>query len=133
MSNNQVIPYHKESVQKAKDLARLVSTPLSAFLTITKYVSRNFVYDYIKAIKIAKQPHVLPDIETTWKNRMGVCQDLSAMTVGMLRGIGIEAYMCVGKAGKRIRHAWVEANIGGKKYRYDYNGKAPTYVVEKRY
>lgn len=130
---NQVIPYHKESVQKAKELTSHISSPLSKFRVITKYVSKYFLYDYVKAVKIAKQPHVLPDIETTWQIHMGVCQDLAAMTVGMLRGVGIDAVMCTGNAGGRIRHAWVEANIGGKRYRYDYAGKASTYITEKRY
>lgn len=130
---NEVIPYHKESVQKAKELAELAKTELSSFISITRYVSRHFVYDYIKATKIAKQKHVLPDIESTWKNRMGVCQDLVAMAVGMLRAVGIDARMCVGEAGSRINHAWVEARIDGKKYRYDFSGKADNYKTKKTY
>lgn len=133
MNNDQVIPYHEASAQKAKELASHTSTPLGAYRAITRYVSRYFLYDYVKAIKIAKQPHILPDIETTWKIHMGVCQDLTAMAVGMLRAVGIDAWMCVGKAGGRISHAWVEANIDGKTYRYDFNGKASAYSTEKKY
>lgn len=133
MDNSVYVPYHRESVEKAKELVRGKKTDLAKYLTITKYVTLMFGYDYIKAIKVAKTRGVLPDIETTWRTHLGICQDISAMVVGMLRAVGIKANLCIGKAGSNISHAWVEAVINGKKYRYDHAGKASVYKTERMY
>lgn len=133
MNSKEYIPYHKESIQKAQELTKDKKTLLAKYLTITKYVTNTFGYDYIKSVKVAKTKGILPDIETTWKTHLGICQDVSAMVVGMLRSVGINAYLCIGKAGSRISHAWVEAIINGKKYRYDHSGKASVYKTERIY
>ena len=129
---NAVVPYHRESVSVAIKLTRKDPDQLTKFRKITNYVSRHFVYDYVYATQIAKKKNVLPDIKRTWQEHMGVCQDIAAMTTGMLRAVGIDASMCVGKADGR-RHAWVEAKISGKTYRYDHIWVAKEYITEKRY
>lgn len=133
MNNSVYVPFHKESVEKAMELVKGKKTELSRYKAITYYVDTTFGYDYIKAVKVAKTRGVLPDVETTWKTRLGICQDISAMVVGMLRAVGIKANLCIGKAGSNISHAWVEAVIGGKKYRYDHSGNARVYVTERMY
>ena len=128
----EMVPYHKPSAEKAKEITKENRTPLAKFMTITAYVSHCFVYDYVRAIKVAKQHGVMPDIGRTWHLKMGICQDTAAMTVGMLRAVGIKATLFFGKADGR-NHAWVEAEIDGKTYLYDHDGKAKEYKAERRY
>lgn len=129
--NNQIIPYHEPSVKLAKEITRNCKTGVGKFRVIIHYVSQMFRYDYVRAIQIAKTD-TKPDIQRTWEMRMGVCQDIAAMTTGMLRGVGINAKMCIGKADRR-RHAWVEAEIDGRRFRYDHSGKAQIYRTERTY
>jgi len=127
------VPYHAPSVNKAKMITRTKVTELSKYQAITEYVSRCFVYDYIKAIKTAKLTGVLPDVNRTWETGMGICQDIAAMVTGMLRSVGIHAELCIGTAGSQKKHAWVEAEIDGKLYRYDHRRQAKQYITERRY
>ena len=94
-----------------------------AYTAIKKYISENFRYDYVKAATI--KPSVLPDIGTCFTKKTGVCQDLSAVMVCMLRVQGIPARLVIGYADK-IYHAWVLCEVEGKKVLFD-----PTAAVSK--
>ena len=128
---SRFVPYHAESVNKAKELTQDMATKIDKFRAITNYINRTISYDYIRAIQIQKK-NGMPDVERCWRLRMGICFDIAALTTGMLRAVGIHAYLCVGKA-DRQNHAWVEATINNKKYRYDRSGRAQTYKTERRY
>ena len=84
-----------------------------AYTAIKQYIVENFRYDDIKAATI--QPSELPDIESCFSSKSGVCQDLSAVMVSMLRVQGIPARLVIGYADK-IYHAWVVTEVEGKKY-----------------
>ena len=125
------IPYHQESRLKAKELTYGMSSAKEKYEAITDYVRGHFLYDYIRAIKIPKK-NAYPDIDYCWRNKMGICQDIAAMTVGMLRTVGVNACMCVGSADGH-HHAWVEATIDGKTYRFDHPHEAKKYKAERMY
>ena len=129
---SKYIPYHEESVRKARELTAGMKDPMQKYSTVTHWVSKHFVYDMIRAVTIPKFGREFPDVEGCWKKRMGICMDISSMTTGMLRGVGVNAYMCYGHTEKNY-HAWVEAHIKGKIYRYDFNGKAKKYKREKMF
>lgn len=100
---------------------------------ITKWVSRNIAYDYVKAAKVAKVKGIDPDPVACWATRRGICQDIAALTVILLRAVGIRCYLCTGHVGG-IYHAWVQAYIGGVVLIYDHDnktGKPIKYCVEK--
>lgn len=130
-------PYHKESAEKAKELCKGVQSPYDKYDIITAWVTHNFVYDYIREIKILQTNKGLPDIPRTWELHMGVCMDVSAMVVNMLKAVGVRAYFCIGSADENRRHAWVEAWIGKDRLRYDHSNpnddKIKEYVVRSRY
>ena len=128
---SKFVPYHAESVQQAKELTKELTAPLDKFRAITRYVSRTISYDYVRSIQIPKKNGV-PDVDRCWRLKMGICMDISALTVGMLRAVGIPAYLCFGKA-DRNNHAWVEVMINNQKYRYDHDGHAKVYKTERRY
>lgn len=94
-----------------------------AYTAIKKYITENFRYDYVKAATI--KPSVLPDIQTCFTKKTGVCQDLSAVMVSMLRVQGIPSRLVIGYADK-IYHAWVVCEVEGKKVLFD-----PTAAVSK--
>ena len=128
---SKYVPFHAESTQFAKELTKGMATQIEKYRAITSYVSRAIAYDYVRAINIQKKGG-LPDVDRCWKTRMGICLDIAAMTVGMLRAVGIQSTLCFGRADKTY-HAWVEAMINGQKYRYDHDGKAKVYRTERRY
>ena len=125
------VPAVPEAHAKAKELTKGLIGGKAKYDAITEYVRKNFAYDYIRAIKIPKR-NVYPDPVYCWKNKMGICQDIAAMTTGMLRAVGVNACMCVGAADGH-HHAWVEATINGKTYRFDHPHEAKSYKTERTY
>ena len=126
-----------QSVPEAEAFAKKLAasaTPLQAYKEITQWAKKNIVYDHIRAVKVVKNKDVYPDPERCWKMRMGICSDISALVVVMLRAINIKAKMVVGWANSNY-HAWVEAEIHGLKYRFDHSAgiKKPKYIALKKY
>lgn len=103
------IPYHSPSILKAKELSSGLSQQ-ARYKAIRSYINRSFMYDYIKAATVKKRG-VLPDIASCWDRRMGICQDLAAMAVGMFRAVGLKASLVIGHA-DGMYHAWVETAYG---------------------
>ncbi|MBR1686528.1 MAG: transglutaminase domain-containing protein [Clostridia bacterium] len=134
---NQYVNYTPETdpVLVAEELCKNMSQK-EAYDAICAYMSKNFVYDFLKAVNI--KAGVLPDIDTCYSKRMGVCQDLSAICISMMRTQGIPARLMIGYADKNY-HAWVETDFGGKSYFFDptaaVNGisKVKEYSVERFY
>ena len=134
MKKTSYVPHYAPAEAKAKDLCGGIKLLSERYRIITKYVSDHIMYDYIRAITIPKR-NGLPDVARCWNQRMGICLDISALTVGMLRAVSIQANLVIGWADGRY-HAWVEARIGGQKYLYDHddpNGRVKTYKRERMY
>ena len=128
---SKMVPYHEPSIRAAREMTQDDATLLDKYRTITKFISRNIQYDYVRAITVPKK-NGLPDVDRTWNTHLGICLDTASLTTGMLRAVGIKAILCFGKA-DRQNHAWVESVIDGRKYRYDHDGKAKTYKVERTF
>ena len=126
---SRYVPYHAEAAAKARELCKGEKDLLAKYGAVTRWVQKNVVYDYIRAVTIPKRGQY-PDVDRCWKQHMGICMDVASMTTGMLRAVGVNAYMCYGHA-DRAYHAWVEAHIGGKIYRFDHSGHARKYRREK--
>lgn len=108
---NQYVNYTQfsEAVAKAGELCA-GKGPKEAYAIICDFMKNNFVYDYIKAVTV--QAGQLPDIDNSYAKRMGVCQDLSAITVCMLRTQGIPSRLIIGYADNQY-HAWTMTKMGG--------------------
>lgn len=125
-------PYHAESRAVAREITKGVKTDEEKYGIITRYVDRHFAYDYIRAITVPKK-NGTPDVKRCWDKKMGICMDIIAIAVGMMREVGLKAEYCIGQA-DRSSHAWVECEINGVMYRYDYGGKkAKAYNVKYRF
>lgn len=107
----------------------------NAYKKTTKYITQHFGYDYVKARKIKKETEytrewILPDIQYCLKNRIGICQDLAATTVALLREQGYYSKLVIGYADGEY-HAWVETLIDDKNIRYDPTAEIFNVKVEK--
>lgn len=105
---NQYVPYG--SCRNAAGIRNTASTLISydAVRTIANtkaYMESGYCYDYIRAILVRNGN--LPDIDRCYEKAMGICIDLAALTVALLRINGIPARMVIGYVGKQY-HAWVE-------------------------
>ena len=129
---NQYVNFTEETeaVKKANELCDGITDP--------KKIIKNFHYDYIKAYTVKKGQ--LPDIDEAWTNKMGVCQDLSAIAVAMLRSQDVPAKLVIGSFhanNTTTYHAWVSVIFDGKEQRFDPTADIQkvkgTYTVERWY
>ena len=136
---NQYVSYNENTacVQQAEKLCEGMTDQTEIYGTICKYVLKNFVYDYIKSVTV--KPGLLPQIDDCWNNKMGICQDLAAMTCAMLRSQGVPARLMIGTVGSNTYHAWVVAVVNGKNEFFDptaemnASSKTDAYTTERYY
>ena len=135
---NQYINYTKasEAVAKADELCAGKGEK-DAYDAVCKFMSTSFVYDFIKAVTI--KPSMLPDIDGSYAKKMGICQDLSALTCAMLRSQGVPARLVIGTLSSGTPHAWVLAVVDGEDKFFDPTAelgacvKTDTYTTERWY
>ena len=136
---NQYVCYDDKTacVVYAQELCKGMTDQAEIFKTVCTYVTSNFVYDFIKSVTV--KAGQLPQIDECWDNRMGICQDLSAMTCAMLRSQGIPARLMIGTVGSNTYHAWVVAVVNGEEKFFDptaelnASSKTETYTTERYY
>ena len=118
---NQYVNYTKNSacVKDSAEICKGLETDKEKVDAIRKYVVKNFQYDYIKSVTVAGSSGMLPDIEGCWKSKKGICQDLSAMAVAMMRAQGIHATLVIGTLGSGTPHAWVMVYLDGEEIFFD--------------
>ena len=138
---NQYVWYNEDTacVKFADDLCKDMTDQGDIYKTVCTYVLQNFIYDYIKSVSVQSMSQQMPDIDYCWDNRMGICQDLSAMTCAMLRSQGIPARLMIGTVGANTYHAWVVAVVNGEERFFDptaelnASNKNETYTTERYY
>jgi hypothetical protein len=122
-------------VAKAEELCAGKSAK-ETYALVRQFMLDTFGYDFIKALTV--KPGMLPDIDGCYQKRLGVCQDLSAVMVCMLRTQGIPAKLMIGYADKNY-HAWTLTVVDGKEVFFDPTAalnaiSSPiTYSVERYY
>lgn len=127
---SKYLPYHAASAAYARQLTSGIRDLKARYDMITGWIRKNIIYDYIKAAKVTGKKGIYPDPADCWKTHIGICQDIAALTVNMLRAAGVTSYLCIGHADRNY-HAWVESRINGQVFRYDHSGKAQRYIKEK--
>ncbi len=107
-----------------------------AYSLIRKYITDNYAYDFIKSVTVPAGE--LPDIDSCYEKKMGLCQDLSALMVCMLRSQGIPAKLIIGYADKNY-HAWTVTSVADQEVIFDPTAalnaitKPASYSVERYY
>ena len=133
---NQYVDYVQttNAVLKSDELA----TQGDIYNRVCDFMSGEFSYDFARAKMISQQGgFFLPDIENCFDARSGVCQDLSAIMVCMLRVQGIPARLMIGYADKYY-HAWTVALVDGQEVFFDPTAainalQASKYTIERFY
>ena len=136
---NQYVNYTADTpcVLLAEEMCKDMTDQAEKFKTICKYVVSNYSYDFIKSVTV--QAGVLPDINYCWDKKMGICQDLSALTCAMLRSQGVPARLVIGTLGSGTPHAWVMAVVNGEDKFFDptaelnATNKTDSYTTERWY
>ena len=136
---NQYVNYDENTpcVIKAAEICEGMTDQAEIYETVRRFVLKNFNYDYVKSVTV--KAGVLPDINGCWEKRMGICQDLSALTIAMLRSQGIPARLMIGTLGASTYHAWVTAVVNGEDKFFDPtaelsgSSKTATYTTERYY
>jgi hypothetical protein len=134
---NQYVHYTKDS-EAVKQAAALCKDKDAAksFDAVKKYMATSFVYDFVKAVTI--KSGMLPDVDGSFKKKMGVCQDLAAITACMLRTQGIPCRLMIGYADSQY-HAWTISIVNKKEEFFDPTAalnaisKPKNYTVERYY
>ena len=134
---NQYVDYdlYTAAVQKSDELCQGMSAAQDRFNIITRFMTSEFAYDFVRAKTIS--PGQLPEIDYCYENRMGICQDLSAVMVCMLRVQGVPCKLVIGYADKYY-HAWTSTVIDGQEVFFDPTAainalSAKKYTVERIY
>lgn len=134
---NQYVNYNEltKAVAAANEMCAGKSEK-EIYTLIRKYIMDNYAYDFIKSVTVPAGE--LPDIDGCYEKKMGVCQDLSALMVCMLRSQGIPAKLMIGYADKNY-HAWTVTPIETKQVLFDPTAalnaisKPVSYSVERYY
>ena len=124
---NQYVSYSADSpvIEKAQELCKDLNEPADIAKAVCSYIQKTFLYDFVKFVTADEEQ--LPDIETAWKEKAGIEQDLSAVTCAMLRSQGVPAKLVIGTAEDsdnatiswRHSTSWVEIIIGGEILGFD--------------
>ncbi|MBQ8110297.1 MAG: transglutaminase family protein [Clostridia bacterium] len=111
---NQYVNYVRttNAVIKSDELA----TDGDVYQRIKDFMTEEFSYDFVRAKTIS--PGELPEIDHCFESRAGICQDLSAVMVCMLRVQGIPAKLMIGYA-DQYYHAWTVAVVDGQEVFFD--------------
>ena len=111
--SSQYVYYTPEfkAVEEAALLCEGMETDLEIYDAVVNYMKENFTYDYARA---ASNPgFYLGDVEGCFETRIGLCQDLSAVTACMLRTQGVPCQLVIGYADEYY-HAWNKVYVDGE-------------------
>ena len=133
---NQYVGYDQYSVtvQKSDELCAGKSAS-DCSKTICDFMASEFAYDFVRAMTVTAG--TLPEVDPCFLRRAGICQDLSAVMVCMLRVQGIPAKLVIGYADQNYL-AWTVSVVDGVEIFFDPTAAvsaiaAKNYSVERIY
>lgn len=109
---NQYVNFNDNTkyVKKAASLTKKCKTDLAKVKKVYKYVIKNLKYDNKKAKTV--QTGYLPELDSLYKKKRGICFDYAAVMTAMLRSQGVPTKLVIGYTGNTY-HAWI--NVYSKK------------------
>lgn len=105
--SNVIINYKDADnvIKKAAELTKGCKSDTDKVKKIYNYILKNFSYDKEKAESVTSG--YVPDIRVVYKNKKGICYDLSAIMAAMLRSQGIKVKLLTGfTTNIDVYHAW---------------------------
>lgn len=92
-------------IEKAEALTKDCNTDTEKITKVYDFIVENFTYDYDKLDSL--QTGYVPDIKIVYKNKKGICYDMSAVLAAMLRSQGIKVKLVTGYTPNvEEYHAW---------------------------
>ena len=109
---NQYVNYKASTkvVKKAATLTKKSKTDIAKVKKVYNYVIKNYTYDKKKAA--TAKNNYLPDLDSIYKKKKGICFDYAAVMTAMLRSQGVPTKLVIGYTGN-VYHAWI--NVYSKK------------------
>lgn len=137
LQSNVIINFDLEdkAIAKAESLTKNCKSDAEIVRTIYKYIVKNFGYDYDKVATLTSG--YIPDIEIVYKNKKGICYDISAIMAAMMRSQGVEVKLVTGYTPniKGVYHAWnsVYDEKNGTWYTIDATYDIAMYQANRKY
>ena len=103
---NQYVNYNSGTlaVKKAAELVAGTTNTLNKVERVYDYVIKNFTYD--KQLAATVQSGYLPNLDSVWNKKTGICFDYAATVTAMLRSQKIPTQLVIGYTGQAY-HAWI--------------------------
>lgn len=137
LQSNVIVDFtlRDKAIKKAESLTKNCKTDQEIAETIYNYVVKNFAYDFDKASSLSSG--YIPDIEIVYKNKKGICYDISAIMAAMMRSQGVEVKLVTGYTSniKGVYHAWnsIYDEKSKKWYTVDATYDIAMYQAKKKY
>ena len=119
--SNFVVKYQLKDtyIKKAKTLTKGCKTESAKVKKLYNYIVKNFAYDYELLSVKAATSYYNPDNFSTYERKLGICYDISALFVSMLRSVNVEARIATGYTPNvKEYHAWTQIWDSSKKKWY---------------
>jgi transglutaminase-like putative cysteine protease len=98
------------AIAKARELTKDLKTDREKVTAIYNYVIQNVQYDYAKA-KVVTNDYIT-SIDSTYKDKQGICYDYASLFAAMLRSEGIPTKLMMGRTSLIPEyHAWNEVYL----------------------
>lgn len=110
LSSNYMISWNanNRAIKHAQALARKNSS--NKIQVIYEYVVKNYAYDYNKSNNIdslSQGNAYIPNINTVFSEKKGICYDISILLASMLRSVGVPTKVVTGYTpNANVYHAW---------------------------
>lgn len=106
LMSNQFVNYNSSTkcVKKAASLCKKTSSDMAKVEKVYNWTIKYFKYDKAKAKNV--QSGYLPNLNTVYKAKKGICFDYAATMTAMLRSQGVPTKLVIGYAGSAY-HAWI--------------------------
>jgi len=106
LRTNQYVNFNSRTlaVVKAGELVAGTTTTFDKIEKIYSHVITNFTYD--RQLAASVQSGYVPNLDTVWNRKQGICFDYAALVTAMLRSQGIPTRLVVGYTGQ-VYHAWI--------------------------
>lgn len=112
LGSNQIVNWTttNHAITYANQLTKNSKTEMKKIETVYKYIVENYSYDYKKLKKINNTTGYIPNIDSVYRSKKGICYDIAALNASMLRSLGIETKLIMGYSTQPglsgVYHAW---------------------------
>lgn len=140
LGSNQIVNWKQknQAIKYANKITKNIKTDYKKIQKIYTYIVKNYRYDYDKYYKnqSGNLGMYTPDIGVIYKQKKGICYDISALNASMLRSLGVKARLITGYPQSKyysgnVYHAWNKVYSKSKKKWYTIDATCDMCIYEK--